>query len=143
MIKANRHALSATLLAIGLFAAWPAADSPAQERKLSASEIEAKLIGNTIQGVWYDEPYRQFFDGSGNTLYAEEGRSPALGQWWVDEEKGLYCSTRQGGRQACYEVLDGGPNTIIWAEPGSGRQFPAEVLEGDQLSKEVQRDPIF
>lgn len=143
MIKAKRHTLLATLLATGLVAVWPTAFSVAQERKLSAAEIEDKLIGNTIQGLWHDRPYRQFFDGSGNTLYAEDGSQPSMGKWWVDEEKDVYCSSRQGGRSACYEVLDGGPDAIIWALPSSGRKFPAKVLEGDQLSTAVQKDPIF
>ncbi len=68
MNKAKRHTLLATLLATGLVVVWPATFSLAQERKLSAAEIEDKLIGNTIQGLWHGQPYMQFFDGSGNTV---------------------------------------------------------------------------
>ena len=143
MITAKWHTLLAALLAMGLAAVCPTPFSIAQERKLSAAEIEDKLIGNTIQGIWYDQPYRQFFDGSGNTLYAEEDRQPSMGKWWVDEEKDEYCSSREGSRQVCLEVLDGGPDAIIWALPSSGRKFPAKVLQGDQISTKIQKDPIF
>ena len=143
MIKARRYTLLAALLAMALTADWPFSISVAQERKLSAAEIEDRLVGNTIQGLWYDQPYLQFFDGSGNTLYAEDGSQPTIGKWWVDEEKDEYCSSRQGGRSACYEVLDGGPDAIIWALPSSGKKFPAKVLQGDQIPTKVQKEPIF
>ena len=143
MIKAKWHTILASLLAMVLIADWHSSIAVAQERKLSAAEIEDKLVGNTIQGLWYDQPYLQFFDGSGNTLYAEDGSQPTMGKWWVDEEKDEYCSSRQGARSACYEVLDGGPDAIIWALPSSGRKFPAKVLHGDQISTKVQKDPIF
>ena len=132
MNKAKRHILSATLLATGLVAVWPAAFSLAQERKLNAAEIEDKLIGNTIQGLWDGQPYRQFFDASGNTVYVEDGRLPSMGRWKADAEKDVYCSWWEG-RSACYEVLDGGPDAIIWVLPGSDIEFPATVLQGDQL----------
>jgi hypothetical protein len=132
MNKAKRHTLLATLLATGLVAVWPAAFSLAQERKLNAAEIEDKLIGNTIQGLWDGQPYRQFFDASGNTVYVEDGRLPSMGRWKADAEKDVYCSWWEG-RSACYEVLDGGPDAIIWVLPGSDIEFPATVLQGDQL----------
>ena len=132
MNKAKRHTLLATLLATGLVAVWPAAYSLAQERKLSAAEIKDKLIGNTIQGLWYGTPYKQFFDGSGNSIYMEDGRQPSMGGWWIDDEKDAYCSSFVRN-SACYEVLDGGPDAIIWVLPGSGKKFPAKVLQGDQL----------
>jgi len=144
MIKAKRHTLLATLLATGLVAVWPIAFSLAQERKLSAAEIEDKLIGNTIQGLWQDRHYLQFFDGSGNTIYREDGYGTSMGRWWVDAEEDTYCSSRQGGRSsACFEVLDGGPNTIIWVLLNSGKKFPATVLKGDHLSTVLQADPVF
>jgi hypothetical protein len=143
MNKAKRHTLLATLLATGLVAVWPAAFSLAQERRLSAAEIKDKLIGNTIQGLWAGRPYRQFFDGSGRTIYVEDGRQPSMGRWKADAEKDYYCSSWQSSRSACYEVLDGGPDAIIWVLPGSGKKFPATVLQGDQLSTVVQADPVF
>jgi hypothetical protein len=140
MTRAIRRAVLAFALAIGL---WPAMPLGAQERKLSAAEIEDKLIGNTIQGLWDGQPYRQFFDGSGRTIFVEDGRQPSMGRWKADAEKDQYCSSWQSSRSACYEVLDGGPNAIIWALPGSGKKFPATVLQGDQLSTVVQADPVF
>jgi len=90
MNKAKQHTLLATLPATGLVAVWPAAISLAQERRLNAAEIEDKLIGNTIQGLWDGQPYKQFFDASGNTIYVEDGRQPSMGRWWADAEKDAY-----------------------------------------------------
>ena len=142
MNKAKRHTLLATLLATGLVAVWPAAFSLAQERRLNASEIEDKLIGNTVQGLWYDSPYMQFFDGSGNTIYVEDGRQPSLGGWWADDEKDAFCSSFVRNRPACYEVHDAGPGAINWVLPGSGKKFPAKVLQGDQLSTALQDNQL-
>jgi len=143
MIEARRRTLLATLLATGLVAVWPAAFPLAQERKLSAAEIEDKLIGNTVQGLWQGRPYLQFFDGSGNTFYQEEGRAASLGKWWVDAEDNTYCSSREGSRSACYEVHDGGRGAIFWVVPNSSKKFPATVLQGNQLPTVTQDDPVF
>ncbi len=47
--------------------------------------------------------------------------------------KGAYCSWWEASGWACYEVLDGGPDRIIWVSPGSGEHYPAKVLSGKQL----------
>lgn len=143
MIKARRDIFLAALLATGLAAVWPAAFPLAQERKLSAAEIKDKLIGNTVQGLWQGRPYLQFFDGSGNTFYSEEGRSASLGKWWVDAEDDTYCSSREGGRSVCYEVHDGGRGAIFWVVPNSSKKTPATVLQGNQLPTGGQDDPVF
>ena len=120
--------LAAALLAVG--AVLPAG---AEQRKLSAAEIEERLAGNTVEGLWAGRAYKQFFDRSGSTLYVENGRQPSMGRWQADEEKNAYCSWWEVGGWSCYEVLDGGPDTIIWVAPGSGEEHPAKVLPGDQL----------
>ena len=120
----RRNALS-VLLAAALLALVPAVPAGAEPRKLSAGEIENRLIGNTVEGLWDGRPYKQFFDASGNTLYVEDGRQPSMGRWKADAEKDAYCSWWEVGGWSCYEVLDGGPDTIIWVSPGSGDQFPA------------------
>ena len=128
----RRNALSA-LLAAALLALVPALPAAAEARKLSAVEIEDRLVGNTVEGLWAGRPYKQFFDGSGNTLYVEDGRQPSMGRWKADTEKDAYCSWWEVGGWSCYEVLDGGPDTIIWVSPSSGEEYPAKVLPGDQL----------
>lgn len=143
MIRARREILLAALLASGLAALWPPAFPLAQERKLSAAEIKDALIGNTVQGLWQGRSYLQFFDGSGNTFYSEEGRSASLGKWWVDDEDDTYCSTREGGRSVCYEVHDGGRGAIFWVVPHSSKKFPATVLQGNHLPAAGQADPLF
>ena len=105
----------------------------AEEPKLSAAEIEEALAGNTIEGDWAGRPYKQYFDASGSTIYAEDGRQPSMGRWKADAVKGAYCSWWEVSGWACYEVLDGGPDRIIWVSPGSGEHYPAKVLSGKQL----------
>jgi hypothetical protein len=51
----------------------------------------------------------------------------------LDAEMGAYCSWWEMSGWACYEVLDGGPDRIIWVSPGSGEHYPAKVLSGKQL----------
>ncbi|MDX1575385.1 MAG: hypothetical protein R3285_04275 [Kiloniellales bacterium] len=130
---ARRIVLTALLASGLLWSAAPPAPLGAQDRKLSAAEIEQRLVGNTIEGLWDGRPYKQFFDASGNTLYVEDGRQPSMGRWKADTEKDAYCSWWEVSGWSCYEVLDGGPDTIIWVSPGSGKEFPAKVLPGDQL----------
>ena len=122
-----------TALAAALIGLAPATAVANDERKLSGVEIEDILVGNTIEGLWAGRAYKQFFDGSGNTLYVEEDRQPSMGRWKADKEKDAYCSWWEVGGWSCYEVLDGGPDTIIWVSPGSGDKYPAKVLPGDQL----------
>ena len=134
MNRATRRDAMAILTAAGLsLAAWPAAPAGAGERKLSAAEIEEALTGNTIEGDWAGRPYKSYFDPSGSTIYAEDGRQPSMGRWKADAVKGAYCSWWEVSGWACYEVLDGGPDRIIWVSPGSGKHYPAKVLTGKQL----------
>jgi hypothetical protein len=130
---ARRTALAAMFASGLLWPALPPASLGAEERKLSAAEIEETLIGNTVEGLWDGSSYKQFFDASGNTIYVEDGRQPNFGRWKADAEKDAYCSWWEVSGWACYEVLDGGPDTIIWVSPGSGDHYPAKVLAGDQL----------
>lgn len=131
--RAALSAVFAAALVAALLALGPNTPASAEERKLSAVEIEDMLIGNTIEGLWAGHPYKQFFDASGNTLYVEDGRQPSMGRWKADKEKDAFCSWWEVGGWSCYEVLDGGPNTILWVAPGSGEKYPAKVLPGDQL----------
>lgn len=109
------------------------APAGAEDRKLSADEIEQVLAGNTIEGLWAGRPYKQYFSETGNTIYAEDGRQPSKGRWKADPDKEAYCSWWEMSGWSCYEVLDGGPDAIIWVSPGSGERHPATVLPGRQL----------
>lgn len=130
--RPQRKALS-VLLAAALLAVVPAPPAEAEARKLSAVEIENKLIGNTVEGQWDGISYKQFFDASGNTIHVEDGRMPTFGRWKADPEKDTFCSWWENSGESCYEVLEVGPDTIIWVAPGTENEFPAKVLPGDQL----------
>ena len=129
----RRRALTALIASVLLWTALPSAPAPAEERKLSAAEIQQKLIGNTVEGMWDGSAYKQFFDASGNTIYVEDGRMPAFGRWKADPEKDAFCSFWENSGEACYEVREIDRDTIIWVSPSSGKEFPAKVLQGDQL----------
>jgi len=131
MSRTARRTVLTVLLATGLL--WPALLLGAEARKLGADEIEEVLAGNTVEGLWAGRPYKSYFDPSGTTIYAEDGRQPSMGRWKADAEKDAYCSWWEMSGWACYEVLDGGLDTIIWVSPGSGDKYPAKVLPGDQL----------
>ncbi len=134
MSGVSRRAALAMLVVVALAPAIrPAAPAAADERRLSAAEIEEALTGNTIEGTWAGRPYKQYFSASGSTVYAEAGRPPSTGRWKADAAKNAYCSWWEVSGWACYEVLDGGPDTIIWVSPGSGDRYPAKVLPGKQL----------
>ncbi len=129
----RRTVLLALLAGCLVFPALLPSPLGAQDRKLSAAEINQKLIGNTVQGEWDGSPYKQFFDASGNTIYVEDGRMPAFGRWKADPEKDAFCSWWENSGESCYEVREVGPDTILWVSPGTGKEFPAKVLQGDQL----------
>ena len=129
----RRSVLAALFACAGLSMALAPDPLGAEERKLNAAEINQKLIGNTVQGEWDGSSYKQFFDASGNTIYVEDGRLPTFGRWKADPEMNAYCSWWEGSTEVCYEVIEVGPDTIIWVTPGAGNEFPAKVLPGDQL----------
>lgn len=130
--RTSRRAVLAQLCAAGLgLAVAPAARADA--RRLTAAEIEQALSGNTIEGQWAGRPYKQHFAADGTTVYVETGRPPSTGRWKADAGQDAYCSWWEVSGWACYQVLDGGPDTIIWVAPGSGDRYPATVLPGKQL----------
>jgi hypothetical protein len=130
--RTPRRAVLMLLLAAGLGLIAPPAVQ-ADARRLTAAEIEQALSGNTIEGQWAGRSYKQYFAADGSTVYAEAGRPPSTGRWKADAGQDAYCSWWEMSGWACYRVLDGGPDTIIWVAPGSGERYPATVLPGKQL----------
>ncbi len=126
-------ALRPSLLHACVVVAFLSAPVGAEDRKLTAAEIEQVLAGNTIEGLWAGRPYKQYFSETGKTIYVEEGRQPSMGRWQADAEKEAYCSWWEMSGWSCYEVLDGGPDAIIWVSPSSGDRHPATLLPGRQL----------
>ena len=98
------------------------------DAKIPTQQQLTELIeGNTMQGVWADKPYVQYFAPSGATQYREENSPVTEGRWRVNE-RGQYCSVwPPSERWVCYDVLVAG-NRIYWK---SGDDlYPAEVKPG-------------
>lgn len=57
----------------------------AQSVKLSGTEINALLSGNTAVGHWDGVAYRQYFGSDGVTIFARRGVRSARGAWRVQE----------------------------------------------------------
>ena len=64
--------LTATLVALALVAG-PAA---AEDREVMGEELETLLSDNSIEGMWGEGGYTQFFNSNGRTVYIADGRAP-------------------------------------------------------------------
>ena len=123
--------LTGALLALILLCAGQA--SAVEERRLTAAEIKVMLSGKTAISTGGGNPYRQYFDPDGSTLYLPEGAPADTGKWRTDRDKQLYCSWWERGGWSCYEIYETGEMEILWRSPG-GRDFPARLVEGRQLT---------
>ncbi len=121
------------ILAVALLGLVPLAPGAAEERRLSAAEIEAALSGNTVDGNWKGTPFRQYFGTDGATLYVAEGAEPSPGKWKADAQTDQYCSWWEGSGWDCYDIHSDGPESIIWVVPTDGYRSPSKVLKGRKL----------
>ena len=121
----------AFLLSIFFGVIYASATAMAAERKLSASEIQVFLSGNTAVSTGSGASYKQFFDPDGATLYLPEGGREDRGKWRADPAKQQYCSWWERGGWSCYDMFET-EDGIIWRSPG-GRDYPARLLEGNRL----------
>lgn len=71
------------MMRLAAFAVLVASAAQAQSVKLQEHEIAALLTGNTAVGMWEGQPYRQYFDADGTTIYAQDGARSTLGQWRI------------------------------------------------------------
>jgi len=117
----------------GAIAFGLAGPASAEERKLSAAEIEQALSGNTVDGDWKGTAFKQYFAPDGGTTYVAAGSPPSIGKWKVDAEKDQYCSWWQGSGWDCYNILSGGKDSIIWEVPSDGYRANSTVLSGKKL----------
>lgn len=62
----------------------------AAEESLSAPQIEALLVGNTIEGEWDGTFYRSYFAPDGVTVYQGATGPQIKGKWRIDPETGQY-----------------------------------------------------
>ncbi len=115
------------LLVASLFLTAPTA-SYAQEQ-LNAAQIETLLSGNSIYGTWYGDPYVQYFDPTGPTLYKPENGHSDGGSWRVNHETNEYESWWRMSGWSSYKVAkteDG----YAWMHHSTLQPFT--VTEGDK-----------
>jgi len=107
-------------------AALPAS---ADDREVLGDELAELLTDNTIQGIWYETGYTQFFQGNGRTVYIADGSQPDWGTWRISSA-GRYCSVWRGTGESCYPVIER-DGTYYWLQESSGTTHPFEVFEGN------------
>lgn len=117
-----------TLMALTLL---PALATPAMAQKMSASEIEDVLAGNTIEGVWGGDRYHQYFAEDGETLYVPNDGKRAEGRWRVDPEQGIYESWWRSTGWTPYSMVDLPDGGYAWINGDSMETFKVE--EGRQI----------
>jgi hypothetical protein len=116
---------------LGLFVVVTGAD--AGEKTLSAEEISALLSGNTAIGRWIDHNYRQYFDASGSTIYAQENARSAVGRWRVNAGTNQYESWwEQSGWGSGYTVIVR-EGVYHWVGGGAAKPQAFTLVEGQKL----------
>lgn len=109
------------------------AASAVEGQRLSAREIVDLIAGNTVLGEWEGQPYAQYFDPDGSTIFRlEDGRSFG-GDWFVEEAENRYCSYHWLRGTRCYELFLEGDDDLLWIEEGSDLLLPSKVIEGRHL----------
>jgi len=106
----------------------------AQSVKLSSTEIEILLSGNTAVGEWEGTPYRQYFDPNGVMIVAQRDQQPARGHWRVTADE--YQSRRAGetGWQGWF-VMECRPMVLGQQDdPADPLQGAAGPAPGDRMT---------
>lgn len=124
----QRRSFFVAVVATVLVPALPAFAAPT---RLTASEIEALLSGNTIIGAWSGTAYRQYYATDGSTLYVPEGGKPDEGQWRVNAETDEYESWWQSTGWTPYALVRTDDGGHAWVN--GERLEPFEVVSGRQV----------
>jgi hypothetical protein len=124
----KRRAFLTTLVAAALLMPFV---TPAAAQQLSASEIANVLEGNTIEGTWGGDRYRQYFAEDGTTIYVADGGKRAEGRWRVDPEKDVYESWWISTGWTPYAMVDVPDDDYAWLN--GERVEPFEVREGRNI----------
>ena len=103
----------------------------AEQVPVKASEIRQMLTGNTIQGTWYGDEYRQYFYEDGKTIYAPRNSKSAAGRWRVNEAENTYESWWERTGWESYRVVEE-DGRLFWLGEGN-RPEPFFILPGEQL----------
>ena len=117
----------------GLLVVFAAGSALAEPNEVAGDELATLLTGNSIDGVWGETHYIQYFAASGRTLYKADGSPGDWGTWRINED-GQYCSTWRGGGESCYLVIDIN-GALNWQTPDGETTYPFEVIEGDVTSQ--------
>jgi hypothetical protein len=126
MGRSRRKILPAALL-LALLIADARLPARAQDLvPLTGAEIATLLAGNSIEGTWGPSHFRSYFAPDGATLYQPQGQQPEEGHWKVVGDQ--YCSVADQG-DACFNLYRDGEN-LVWEDPGSGKRFPSNVIQG-------------
>jgi hypothetical protein len=105
----------------------------AAEKRLSSGEIAAAIKGNTVLGEYEGDPYAQYFDPNGKTIFQlQDGRS-FEGDWYVDAATERYCSYHWMRGAKCYEVFEDGADQLTWLEEGTTEREETTLVEGRKL----------
>lgn len=99
------------------------------------NKIKQLLTGNTILGTWAGQPYRQYFDANGSTIFAQKSATSTYGEWRIDLEENLYESWWRGSGWSGYQVVEEN-GQYFWMSQKDGQKDglqPFEVLDGQQL----------
>lgn len=124
----QRRSFSVFLMAASLAPALPTFAAPT---RLTASEIEALLSGNTIVGAWSGNAYRQYYATDGSTLYVPEGGDPDEGRWRVNAQTDEYESWWQSTGWTPYAMVRTDDGGHAWIN--GDRLEPFQVVPGQQL----------
>jgi hypothetical protein len=118
-----------TMTLLPVLATLAMAQTTAQ--KLNASEIEDVLAGNTIEGVWGGDRYRQFFAEDGSTIYVPSEGKRVEGRWRVDPDRGIYESWWRSTGWKPYAMVDLPDSGYAWVNGDAVETF--EVKDGRQI----------
>ena len=95
-------------------------ETEASETEVSGEALRDLLTGNSIDGMWGDTHYIQYFSDTGRTLYKADGSPGDWGTWRINDS-GYYCSTWRGGDENCAVApMQGQQGGQQAAEHGSG-----------------------
>ena len=121
------------MIRFALTLAVMAGAAQAQSVQLQSHEIVALLSGNTAMGDWEGTAYRQYFDPDGTTIYAQQGKRSALGEWRVQNDK--YQSIWPGDDDWQGWLVMEYAGDFYWVSKTTP-PTPFAVLEGQQLIAE-------
>ena len=124
----KRREFIATLMAVTVLSSFV---TPVAAQQLTASQIEDVLAGNTIEGAWGNDQYRQYFAKDGTTVYVPREGYRAEGRWRVDPATGVYESWWISTGWTPYVVIDVPDGDYAWLNGDRIEMF--EVKEGRQI----------